>query len=1349
MNPYSYRAAAALFAAFATAYVTNATTNTWSGAPNPASAWSTAGNWSPAGPPGANDDARFFNPGATNDLVSTSSIVTNNTTIRSLWFGQTNGFHNILINPGVTLTIAGTNDNGWGPLGSDPVDTGPNPQRFQSTIYVGTKTTNSVTQTLTNTMSGGGTLVVSNLNNEINIREFFPLSGAHRAVLNLAGLNTFIATLGRIRVGDGEAQPLNRSDGQFFLAKTNIITLKGSNFEENVQLVVGNNDVNGQTLSLLRFGQTNALFIDQILIGGKKQNGNVQFNSIFTGPSLYLRGSAATNRTAFLRIGDQADQISTGSGNTGVLDLSAGSVDILADTVYVGRGQNGSLAGNSTGTLTLGNGTLDVNTMALGYQTANNAVSTVNGTANFSNTTVVVNSLLRLGRSAGAPAARNATLNISGGAFTLGGALATEGTATIRVTNSVMALQTHPSVLASILVLDGGTLSNAAAVTVTNSLTILNSGQILGGNPVFDMGNSGTAVWDVQGAPGAGLTVSSNFQGSGTYYGNLIQAPGATIIPGGNSAVGTLAVQTTSSSGNVTLNGGTLRFDLTNSAAAGNDQITASGTVTLNGTNDVIVTALGGSFDTVNPYTLMTAGLLVGDQSYFRMAGALAQSRYVFTFNTVSPANTVKLSVSGTGPSSLTWVGDGSGNVWNTQGATNWSDGSPSRFFSLDSVTFDDSGSATPAVNMVGTLIPGAMSVNNPTKNYTLGGAGGLAASGTLIKNGAGSLTFNNTAANSFNNLVTVSNGAVTFGNSGLNTFSGGLAVYGGSLTLAGSSTNNIAAGGGLPIASGASLIVANLNANTFNGAAVQLDGTLTFNQPANSTIDGSITGAGTLTKTGSGTLTLSGVNSGLSSVVQLNGGTIKAGSTTALGAGGVVITNNSTLDLNGRNLGALPVTVSGSGVSSNGAIVNTGAPIPAAAIAEGLTSVTLAGHTTFGGSGPWDSDPVKNVGLWGIQGSLNTGGNAYRLTKVGLNQVGLSDTTIDAALGDIDVQQGLLAFQGSTTSMGNSANTISIRAGATVSFYDTVTAWNKQFALFGNGTTPNLLNYNGANTIAGPLTLNGACVVSCVPIARGNPITLTLSGAIGGTGSLIKAGQDNLIINGTASHAGSTTVSNGTLTVNGSLTSVSGVTVAGGSLSGNGTITGNVTVQSGGTIAPGSSAGKLTVTGTVTLQGTTLMEVNRTGPTNDLLSVSTPLTFGGTLVVTNIGPTLVGGETFDLFDAPSLGGSFTTVQLPPLGFGLSWNTSQLGVSGTVNVIGTLSRPSIASIALSGTNVVLSGVHGTTNGTYYVLTSTDLTQPLSSWTFLATNTFDANGNFSFSSAVDPVDEQRFYLIQLP
>ena len=57
------------------------------------------------------------------------------------------------------------------------------------------------------------------------------------------------------------------------------ITLSGTNYQDNVQLVVGNNDVNQNQSnpSILVLGGRNTLFVDEILVGGKKQPGMMRW----------------------------------------------------------------------------------------------------------------------------------------------------------------------------------------------------------------------------------------------------------------------------------------------------------------------------------------------------------------------------------------------------------------------------------------------------------------------------------------------------------------------------------------------------------------------------------------------------------------------------------------------------------------------------------------------------------------------------------------------------------------------------------------------------------------------------------------------------------------------------------------------------------------------------------------------------------------------------------------------------------------------------------------------------------------------------------------------------------------
>jgi hypothetical protein len=78
-----------------------------------------------------------------------------------------------------------------------------------------------------------------------------------------------------------------------------------------------------------------------------------------------------------------------------------------------------------------------------------------------------------------------------------------------------------------------------------------------------------------------------------------------------------------------------------------------------------------------------------------------------------------------------------------------------------------------------------------------------------------------------------------------------------------------------------------------------------------------------------------------------------------------------------------------------------------------------------------------------------------------------------------------------------------------------------------------------------------------------------------------------------------------------------------------------------------------------------------------------------------------------------------------------------------------VTRPHIVSVAISGSNLVISGTNGTPGGDYYVLAVTNVILPVSEWTRVATNVFDGNGGFQFTNHVAPGDPLRFFRLQLP
>jgi autotransporter-associated beta strand protein len=99
--------------------------------------------------------------------------------------------------------------------------------------------------------------------------------------------------------------------------------------------------------------------------------------------------------------------------------------------------------------------------------------------------------------------------------------------------------------------------------------------------------------------------------------------------------------------------------------------------------------------------------------------------------------------------------------------------------------------------------------------------------------------------------------------------------------------------------------------------------------------------------------------------------------------------------------------------------------------------------------------------------------------------------------------------------------------------------------------------------------------------------------------------------------------------------TGASGIPV-GQVVSGLGTIEGAPVIA--GKLTPGNGIGVLRFSGTPNLQGTLEMEIRSDGATDKVISDSL-LQYGGTLRVVNSGAAFSGGDSIDLFDAPSFGG--------------------------------------------------------------------------------------------------------------
>ena len=127
-----------------------------------------------------------------------------------------------------------------------------------------------------------------------------------------------------------------------------------------------------------------------------------------------------------------------------------------------------------------------------------------------------------------------------------------------------------------------------------------------------------------------------------------------------------------------------------------------------------------------------------------------------------------------------------------------------------------------------------------------------------------------------------------------------------------------------------------------------------------------------------------------------------------------------------------------------------------------------------------------------------------------------------------------------------------------------------------------------------------------------------------------------------------------------------------------------------------------------------------------------------------------------NLVDGGQISGSISNVltimSVQPTNSGI-YSVIVTNIAGSVtssNAVLTVASLSFVNIvSAGGGSFILSGVGGTNNGTYYVLTATNLTLPLTNWTRITTNQFDNLGGFTFTNAAQTNAPQLFYILEQP
>ena len=1110
------------------------------------------------------------------------------------------------------------------------------------------------------TVNGAGTVVLTGINT------FSGGTTINGGTLALTGGGT--AGTSAIAVNSGAAL-----DVQNTLA--NAVTLSGGTLETTTGTGIVSGPVALNSNGTLAAGSGALLTVSGVISGGASPNaltvsgpGTVVLSGVntYTGGTLVsggtlqgnvqsLQGSITNNASLVF---DQASNGTfngtiSGTGtvtkqNTGTLTFDSaqsygGGTSVTGGTLALTG--NGA-AGTQSGLVTVGSGAaLDVqNTLA-------NAVTLNGGTLETTTGTGIVNGQVTLAGSNAFSTGNNATLTVSGAVVdgTPAGALTVSGTGTVVLTGvntyTGGTLVSGGTLRGNTQSLQGSITNNAALVFDQASSGTFN-GTISGTGTVTKQ-NIGTLTFDTAQGYGGGTTISG---GTLALSGNGTAGTQSGLITVGSGAA--LDVQNTLANA-VTLNGGTL--ETTTGAGIVNGQ------VTLNGSN---------IFSTGNHAALTVSGVITDGTP----AGALA--------------------VNGAGTVTLTGVNTFSGGT-TINGGTLALTGSGTAGASTGAITVNNGA----ALDLQNTLA-NALTLNGIGTLETTSGTGIV--SGLVTLNGGNTFVTGSGARLTVNGVIDdgASQGSLTVSGpgtvvlTGLNTYSGGTAVTGGTLQGDAGSLH-----GAIGLASATTLVFEQAANGTFNGSisgagavAKQSSGTLTlngtqsygggttvtggalqgntaslqgnialaggtglvFDQASNGTFNGTISGAGAVTKQNGGTLTLgtdqtytggssvtngtlaltgngtAGASTGaitvgggaaldvqntVANAVTLNGGTLETttgsgivnGAVTLNGSNGFATGNNATLTINGalgNGTSAGAVVVSGAGlVVLNGISSFTGGTSVTGGALQGNTA-SLNGNIALASGTRLVFDQASDSTF---NGAIS-GGGAVSKQNTGT----LSFDTAQTYTGGTAVTAGTLALKNSGTA-GAQTGAITVGSGASLDLQNTLA----NAVTLAGGTLETTTGNGVAN---GTIMLSGGGST----VSAASSATLTVNNVIrdDGTGqSLTKQGAGLVTLNGASSYTGGTSIAQGTLAVGAGGSLGSGLaTVNGGStlaLAG-ATLGNNLSLLGGSTLV--ASGGLNTLSGALNVRGATFSigngsTLNATNAFNHFTGAST-FTGGGSLAL-------------------------------------------------------------------------------------------------------------------------------------
>ena len=427
-----------------------------------------------------------------------------------------------------------------------------------------------------------------------------------------------------------------------------------------------------------------------------------------------------------------------------------------------------------------------------------------------------------------------------------------------------------------------------------------------------------------------------------------------------------------------------------------------------------------------------------------------------------------------------------------------------------------------------------------------------MATDSSIGGNGAGALTLSQIVSGAFN-LTKVGTGTLVLSNAA-NTFGGAgktFAINAGTVQLGAVTTSLGAAGTAVTVSSGA---VLNLNGKvyttnnplTINGSGIGGTGAI-MNSGSTSSYSSDVTLASDSTIgiiAGAGALTLSGnlTSTGTQNLTLINSSGVSltlanvnnTGTVTNSGSGGAA-TIITTLGSNVTGLteaGATPFTVTNAvGLTASlNSFTSTGAGLfTLSGQLTGAQTLTLSANSTGGitlTAGANNGGSIINNG---------SGTNTVTVGPIGaLVTTGVTQNAVNSILllngaglytGGTTITAGTLKI-GNATALGASSSAVSVATGAVLDLNGQTITNTNALTLNGTGSSSGgaLTNSSAtAGTYAGTVALGSASNIG----GTGN---ITLSSAVSGGSALTKVGADTLILSGTNSYSGATTVSAGTL---------------------------------------------------------------------------------------------------------------------------------------------------------------------------------------------------------------------------